>query len=206
MKKADTIRFTLVELLIVLAIIAMLASMLMPALRTAREKSKAIACSNSLKQIGVASLMYVGDNQDYFVPYYAADADKYQFKILVNHDYLPKNSWNYTRSGLLWCQSNLYGLTYFDYLSNYMQNASTEANPTLTAVTHLPYRVSSVKNPSGKVMFADAGINSSDGKYYFHGGADRIGWVHTGGANAVFMDGHVSYMKEATTEIFDLWN
>jgi prepilin-type processing-associated H-X9-DG protein/prepilin-type N-terminal cleavage/methylation domain-containing protein len=197
--------FTLVELLIVIAIIAILASMLMPALRGAREKSKALACSNSMKQIGIASLMYVGENQDYFVLYYATGADKYQLQTLANHNYLPENSWGSTRQGLLWCQSNLSGLTYFDYRSNYMQNDKTEANPGMMSVARLPYKIVSIKDPSGKVMFAESGINA-DGKYYFHGTADRVGWIHSGGSNAVFMDGHVSYLTEATTEIFDLWN
>jgi len=60
--------FTLVELLVVIAIIAILAALLLPVLSSAKEKGKRAQCMNNLKQIGVGSLVYVGDNNDKFLP------------------------------------------------------------------------------------------------------------------------------------------
>jgi prepilin-type N-terminal cleavage/methylation domain-containing protein/prepilin-type processing-associated H-X9-DG protein len=60
--------FTLVELLVVIAVIAILASLLLPALSKAKGKAQSIACRNNLKQLEVAAVMYAGDYQGFFPP------------------------------------------------------------------------------------------------------------------------------------------
>jgi prepilin-type N-terminal cleavage/methylation domain-containing protein len=71
--------FTLIELLVVIAIIAILAAMILPVLGKAKGTSLRIACLDNLKQLGLASQLYVDDNHGYFPP--RLDADRWPDKF-----------------------------------------------------------------------------------------------------------------------------
>ncbi len=165
--------FTLIELLVVIAIIAILASLLLPALAKAREKGKATACLNCLRQMGLAQNLYQTDNDSRFC-----------FTFQVRGDNVTRRAWfNFLQpyqqtTNLLICPSRtqkfkeLLALYPSDQqekaVSNYSMNFSMggcDWPNVWDAKVWTPKRDSTVRSLSATVLMTDSGtrpVNTKD--------------------------------------------
>jgi prepilin-type processing-associated H-X9-DG protein len=193
-------------LLVVIAIIAILAALLLPALSQAKESARRTACASQHRQLGIAVFMYTGDNDDRLPGLWDGSV----------------GSGNNSGAGGWIYFLNFGGPTRFDptlgSLYSSLQNPrvflcptdrtrssnsyainSLLATPTATVGFHAGISLAALTSPSSTFLFLeeaapeDPAGSTNDG--YFDAHNDHLSLRHQGGVNFTFGDGHVKYLK-----------
>lgn len=202
--------FTLIELLIIIAIIAILAAMLLPALNKARDRSKTASCASNLRQYAQGLQIYAGDFKSFLPPRKNCD-----YSTPLTAGILYRN--NYIGNKLMICPfSNLEN--YFVKIINTTPTKNNSGHDSwIYGVTYgingtllmpkFPVRINDgrFKSLSKSLMIADSGWNSAA----LGNGSDTIVGVtsnegiaprHNGNTscNTAWLDGHASTLKAPT--------
>ena len=214
--------FTLIELLVVITIIAILASMLLPALQGAKRKAQQITCVSQVKQINIALTFYQNDFNDYYiihsgiVPPPSSNALWYIW--LTSYGYMPGNIrdvWFCPSHDLaqLWGDNSLNIAWYNGYYSYGISVPAVAVDYDLPGNPATRARVTDIGNPAETIIVVDSagrmvdyigwlpaylGRYSANGTYTPNVG---VAWPrHDGQCNTLWGDGHVTSVRAGNVD------
>lgn len=206
-RACSTRGFTLVELLIVIAIVAIFAAVLLAVFPKGREMARRAACTSAVKQIVAAASMYAHDHDRRFIPAMTRGApdgklgytwctiiqpyiESEQILICPN-DPEPKATEDFV------CLPHSYGLNYRYTFNTAFGWAGRSLTSKLTNVDQHSKRI---------LVFGMVSSTRDPGSNYLAHRLSRVAPRHGERAVFGFIDGHAkAYRPEETVEPFNMW-
>lgn len=214
--------FTLVELLVVAAIIALLIGILLPAIGRTREISKRVVCLSNQRQMHLAATAYADTNQGRFPVAYWQYKDgpnvTWEITTLADGSHTPGLLWDGEGSMEIqqcpsfdgpdaWTNAPFTG---YNYNTSYLGHGQFEDIPT-------PTKISRIRQPSECMIFGDGGFAGGANKFMRapfpnpgdagfsgrHGGTQAF--RHLDSTNGVFVDGHGATLQDRHTNTTSAW-
>ena len=206
--------FTLIDLLVVIAIIAILAAMLLPALGKAKESARATQCLSNLRQVGLAARLYADENDDELPRSQHSAFAHGQFtwgRAIAPQLGTSGAAWTNLLQGIYHCPTDKRPASW-----SYGMNVYFELGPDddYTGKPQTWRRTTSVPNPASTIQFAESASSADHIMAHFWitpaDTADVDSRRHKNRANYAFVDGHAEARKLETTyqpsKQLDLWN
>ena len=222
--------FTLLEMLVVIAVISLLTAVLLPALAAARQQSKTVLCLSNLRQLTIAAGVYTQSNDGYYPTAYTYQMG-YPIATSYAWDFTTIKDWSRNQEtvipGLLWqghTMEKIQQCPAFAGEHNWLNDPYTGYNYNTSYVGHgqlesieTPARVDQVLQPGNCALFGDGGYAAGANKFMrapwpnpadenFHERyAGTQDYRHAGTTNVASCDGSVRSARTRCTET-DKWS
>jgi prepilin-type N-terminal cleavage/methylation domain-containing protein/prepilin-type processing-associated H-X9-DG protein len=206
--------FSLVELLVVISIISILAALLLPALKNAKNSAKAIVCIGNLKQVGLAVLSYADDYKGLTPPFANSAVTFFWGQYLADGNYIPSKTVKTGQYTVLNCPdypvSTSPGAQYYGMLADENIPAYDSCWKIDSGKVRYYYhdtfytdfiaaRGKNLYNPSEFILIGDSARLGGTDQWYcvnasyssYAASNKLIHTRHSNKANALFADGHV---------------
>lgn len=204
-------RFSLIELLVIIAVITILASLLLPALNAAKLKAQSMICLGNLRTHSTGLIAYTLENGDFFPqdPFYFYSNGKNRPAAYTANSYKPFICPNDNIKRKWTARTISYSLN--GYLDGSVRKASVTASPAWpSASARTAWKITAVRRPSGCVSFCeywwDQGVFDFANKWIGTTRPNGGSWqtdtqsgriLHQLGSLYSFVDGSAKYIADS---------
>lgn len=193
-------KFTLLELLVVVAVMIILLSLLLPALQKAKDAGRAVVCLNNQKQCAILAMSYMGDYNGSLVVYESSSGDRPWHRYLYDYGYLKDYnitvcpSWSPFKYDTTLANKKYYA---------YGMNIYFASTPFFTYIpgSYRTLHAYKVPYPSEYFLFGDT-LRMPDNQQLYEFTSTttalttKLHTRHRNNANIVFLDGHAAPCNE----------